>query len=88
LENIIERMVLLSEGNILTRDNLPDELTGVELSENNGTLKKGRDVIIKATERKMIVDALDSTGGNRTRAAKILGVSRRTLQNKIKDYDL
>jgi two-component system response regulator HydG len=88
LENIIERMVLLSEGPVLTPDHLPAELTGVELSGDAENLKDTRDAIYQATERKMIVDALDKTGGNRTRAAKILGVSRRTLQNKIKEYDL
>ena len=88
LENIIERMVLLSEGPVLTLDHLPAEVTGVRLSGEAESLKDTRDAIYQATERKMIMDALDKTGGNRTRAAKILGVSRRTLQNKIKEYDL
>ncbi len=88
LENVIERMVLLSEGSILTRDNLPAELTGVKLSGGDDTLKGTRDAIYQATERKMIMEALDKTGGNRTRASKVLGISRRTLQNKIKEYEL
>jgi DNA-binding NtrC family response regulator len=88
LENVIERMILLSEGNTLTGDDLPDELTGVELHGGDKTLKGTRDVIFQATERKMIMEALDTTGGNRTQAAKLLGIARRTLQNKIKDYKL
>ncbi len=88
LENVIERMVLLSEGNTLARDNLPAELTGIELSGGDKTLKGTRDAIYQATERKMIMEALDKTGGKRTKASKVLGISRRTLQNKIKEYQL
>ena len=88
LENIIERMVLLSEGPVLSSEHLPAELTDVPGSGKADTLKGKRDAIYKVAERKMIVDALDKTGGNRTQAAKILGVSRRTLQNKIKEYEL
>ena len=39
-------------------------------------------------ERALIVKTLDETGGNRTRAAEILGINRRTLQNKLKEYGL
>jgi two-component system response regulator AtoC len=88
LENMVERMVLLSDGPVLTADNLPSELTGLEFDGEAETLKGKQKAIYQVTERKMIIDALEKTGGNRTRAAKILGVSRRTLQSKVKDYDL
>jgi two-component system response regulator HydG len=39
-------------------------------------------------EKEMIIVTLQKVDGNRTRAAQILGVSRQTLQNKLKDYDL
>jgi two-component system response regulator HydG len=39
-------------------------------------------------EREMILRTLEETGGNRTRSAKILGISRRTLQLKLKDYGI
>lgn len=39
-------------------------------------------------KRALIVKTLAETGGNRTRTAKILGISRRTLQNKLKQYAL
>ena len=42
----------------------------------------------KAEERKRIVMALQTTGGNITRAAKLLGVSRRTLYNRMFKYGL
>jgi transcriptional regulator with PAS, ATPase and Fis domain len=40
------------------------------------------------TEKQMIIDVLKKTNQNRTKAAKSLGISRRTLQNKIKEYGL
>ena len=39
-------------------------------------------------EKELIVKTLAETGGNRTRAAEILGINRRTLQNKLKEYGL
>ena len=45
-------------------------------------------VTLAEMERKMIVTTLRDTGGNRTRAAEILGVSVRTIRNKIHEYGL
>jgi DNA-binding NtrC family response regulator len=52
------------------------------------TLKEKIDSISSMTEKQMIIDALNKTNQNRTKAAELLGVSRRTLQNKIKEYGL
>jgi DNA-binding NtrC family response regulator len=43
---------------------------------------------MREIERDVIVKTLRETGGNRTNAAKILGIARRTLQNKIKEYEI
>jgi DNA-binding NtrC family response regulator len=52
------------------------------------TLKEKIDTISQITEKQMIIDALNKTNQNRTKAAQLLGISRRTLQNKIKEYGL
>jgi DNA-binding NtrC family response regulator len=39
-------------------------------------------------EKELIIKTLAETGGNRTRAAEVLGINRRTLQNKLKEYGI
>jgi DNA-binding NtrC family response regulator len=88
LENVLERMVLMSETDTLTLDQLPAEIRGTVPTVESPTLKEKIDTISQVTEKQMIIDALNKTNQNRTRAAKLLGISRRTLQNKIKEYRL
>jgi DNA-binding NtrC family response regulator len=52
------------------------------------SLKEKVETVSQMTEKQMIIDALNKTNQNRTKAAKLLGISRRTLQNKIKEYGL
>lgn len=90
LENVIERAVLLAAGRWVTPAELPGEIReGERVSPDYGT--EDTLSIKKATrrlERDLIQKALARTGGNRTRAAKILEISRPVLISKIKTYGL
>jgi len=80
LENFIYRMAVL---NINGEINPPEE--DEVIFEEAKISKTGK---LKDAEKEMIIDALRKTEGNRTKAAKILGISVRTLRNKIKEYGL
>ena len=90
LENIIERAVLLSDGEqIREKDLLLEEALRepAEKPENiSGTPPELMTGPLKEVEKKMIFHTLDQTHGNRTHAAKILGISVRTLRNKLNEY--
>jgi two-component system, NtrC family, response regulator AtoC len=88
LENVIERLVVMSETDKLSLDQLPAEIRGTNPSVEAPTFKEKIYDISRITEKQMIIDALNKTNQNRTKAATLLGISRRTLQNKIKEYGL
>ncbi len=89
LENIIHRAVLLTEdGQIKPCDLMLTSSGPIDMAldeENNITNNAGHKTI-KDMEKKMIFHTLDETSGNRTNAAKILGISVRTLRNKLNEY--
>jgi DNA-binding NtrC family response regulator len=85
LQNLLERLVILASGTIQeaeVRSALGQAPTA------GGTPGTSLDSQRAEAEKAAVVQALKQTGGNRTRAAKILGVSRRTLHNKLRDYGI
>lgn len=64
------------------------EANGTAITPPASSLKKKIETVSHATEKQMIIEALDKSNQNRTKAAQLLGISRRTLQNKIKEYAL
>ncbi len=90
LENMIERAVVLSEGETITSEDLPDRVHAA--NDPIRTMLESGELSIKKTARFMeetlIRKALDETGGNRTAAAKLLEISHRALLYKIKDYGI
>lgn len=90
LENIMERAVLLSDGErIQLQDLLLDagfdhhEVGSEDADSIPSEMMTGP---LKEVEKKLIFQTLDQTNGNRTHAAKMLGISVRTLRNKLNEY--
>ncbi len=94
LANIIEQALLMSDGQIIDRDDLPPAIAamsggiGVTVPQQERDLKKVLKAVSRLAEEQVISRALQDTEGNRTKAAEVLGISRRALINKIKDLQL
>lgn len=85
LENVIERSVIMARGQSITAQELPNSLNAPETpTEPENARASGKS--LKEVEKEMILRTLEETGGNRTQCARILGISRRTLQLKLKEY--
>ncbi|UCF95723.1 MAG: sigma-54-dependent Fis family transcriptional regulator [Desulfobacterales bacterium] len=86
LENVVERAVIMARGEMVTPLELPQVLQDLEseVEPSLAGLTPGRS--LKEVEKEMILRTLEETGGNRTQAAHLLGISRRTLQLKLKEY--
>jgi len=86
LENIIERSVLICQGDTIEPSNLfmEDSETTTATGEGNA-LGNFRGTIYEM-ERELIFKTLEETGNNKTKAAEVLGISIRTLRNKLNEY--
>lgn len=91
LVNVIERAVVLCRDGRITTSDLPEKLfagqenrTTVAASLGNASLKAA----LTEPERQLIIHALESTGWNRQKTAKALGINRTTLYKKMKRYDI
>ena len=89
LQNVLERAIVLADHDILGEDDLPERLREPDpvaafLATGELSIKKTQRYI----EETLIRKALEETGGNRTRASKLLELSHRALLYKIKDYQI
>jgi len=83
LQNVIERAVLLSDSNKLEHVELEEWIKEMkEAGQGTGLLR------LEDVEKNHILEMLDHTQGNRTLAASQLGISVRTLRNKLKIYQI
>jgi DNA-binding NtrC family response regulator len=87
LENYIERAVVLCKGDTLTDQDFPSHLVLGPLS-GFAPVTLERDVTVAELEKVAIINTLERYGGNRTKAAEVLGISSRTLRNKLHEYGL
>jgi two-component system response regulator AtoC len=95
LENLIERMMLLAQNNIITLQEIPGEFKAAVakaiITQTDDSKKPFKDFMrnhMENVERQMIIKCLEGSGGNVTKAAKELGLSRKGLQLKMIKYGL
>ena len=98
LENVMERAVLFAEGGVVTEDELPDAIREPESTSKPPTTAMAKAPIgplkeivrqhTESLEKDLITRALEETSGNVTKAARRLEISRKSLQNKMKELGL
>jgi two-component system NtrC family response regulator len=89
LKNTIERMVVLARGDVLTLDDLPDQIKNTLRGASNVLVHLPPDGIsLEAVEREIIRQALLMHGGNQTRTARYLNITRSALIYRMQKYGL
>ena len=88
LENIIERSVIMARSNLIRSSDLPAPLKGEDSDKATESIDLTPGRSLKDVEKEMILRTLEENNSNRTHTAKTLGISRRTLQLKLKEYGI
>jgi DNA-binding NtrC family response regulator len=88
LRNVLERAVVLCGSGVLGRQHLPPGFGAVRsiTAASGEQVQMPVGTTVDEAERRLILRTLESTGNNKTRAAEILGISLKTLHNKLKEY--
>jgi len=88
LENLIARMVILRGGNTLTIKDLPDDFGTFDPRQGPAENDTGGRVTLGEAERSLILNALEKTGWNKSKAAKRLDIPRHVLIYRLKKYGI
>jgi len=94
LRNAVERSLLSCTGTLIAPEDLPDKIrksesvSGPDGTGLEGLGSEGLDHWLQATERKLIIDALARSGGVQVEAARLLGISERSLWHRLKKYNI
>ena len=88
LQNIIERCVILSLGNVITEEILPREITNAVYNIDKDFVLPEDGILLEDVEKNLIIQALERSEFNQTKAAKLLGISRHTLIYRIEKYNI
>jgi Nif-specific regulatory protein len=86
LENTMERAVLLADGDVIHDHHLPPTLH--EVDAGGSVVSTSLEEAVEAFERSLIEEALRAAGGNRARAARLLGTTQRIIGYKVKKYGI
>ncbi|MGA2192234.1 MAG: sigma-54 dependent transcriptional regulator [Nitrospirota bacterium] len=91
LENVIEKAILVSDGDVILPEHLGAAIPagyadceGLDMSGYMGEMPEGS---LEDMEKTLIMKTLAETGGNKTQAARKLGLTARTIRNKLKIYE-
>ncbi|WP_317134316.1 sigma-54 interaction domain-containing protein [Flavobacterium agricola] len=89
LQNVIKKATLLAQDNIIKVIDLPLEITNQTVGLNMGTTVAPKvSYSLKDNEKEQILQALRETDNNKTKAAELLNITRKTLYNKLKEYGI
>ena len=89
LRNSLERAVIVCDGSVVETRHLPPGFGRVHArpaAHDPNALHLGVGTTVGEAERQLIMKTLEATNNNKTRAAEILGISLKTLHNKLKEY--
>ncbi len=88
LINVVKKAAILCEGNTISADDLPLHLRGDYSLDTTDFSDKTLDEAVAALEKRMLLDALKKTKGSQVNAAKLLGISERSMWYRVKKYDI
>ena len=86
LENAVERAVVMARNEFIEPDNLPSNLSQSLRKAKKDTFRIPSGTTMKEIEKKVILDTLQTTNGSKSKAAKVLGISTRKIEYKIKEW--
>jgi DNA-binding NtrC family response regulator len=86
LENAVERAVVMARNEFVEPDNLPSNISQSLKKVRKDTFRIPSGTTMKEIEKKVILDALQTTHGSKSKAAKMLGISTRKIEYKIKEW--
>ncbi|MEW6423646.1 MAG: sigma-54 dependent transcriptional regulator [Bacillota bacterium] len=89
LQNVIERAAIICQGNEILPEHLPKELLSTQKTTASSIINfPDQGISLDEVEKELILKALEKTGGNQTRAAQLLGITRSALLYRSQKYGL
>jgi DNA-binding NtrC family response regulator len=85
LRNVIERIVIITPGDSITHDLLPENISDSKMQDDSINITVGTP--LKKAEETIILRTLDAVDNNKSRAAALLGLSRKALYNKLERFN-
>jgi len=89
LRNVLERAAIASDRGVIARTHLPSDFGHAPALASGGLsgIRFPVGTTVEDAERELILQTLAATSQNKTRAAELLGISLKTLHNKLKEYE-